>query len=92
MLIQALKDGAGLRLFRESAEFVKELPASVIHHFGTDRTPIGDVAHRGAIATPAISPALIGVGHVIGFELAVISFSGGVLTWLVFNPLAWRCS
>ncbi len=91
MLIQIFKDGAGLRLFRESVEVFKQLPASVIHHFDSSRAPLGDVQHRGAVAfaTPSISPALIGVGYIIGFELSAINFSGGVLAWLVFIPLAF---
>jgi putative OPT family oligopeptide transporter len=91
MLIQIFKDGAGVRLFRESVEYFRELPASVIHHFDSSRAPLGDVQHRGAVAfaTPSISPALIGVGYIIGFELAAINFSGGVLAWLVFIPLAF---
>ena len=91
MLIQICKDSAGIRLFRESVEVFKELPASVIHHFDSSRTALGDVQHKGAIAfaTPAISPALIGVGYIIGFELSAINFSGGVLAWLVFIPLAF---
>ncbi len=91
MLIQIFKDGAGLRLFRESVEVFKQLPASVIHHFDSSRVPMGDVQHRGAVAfaTPSISPALIGVGYIIGFELSAINFSGGVLAWLVFIPLAF---
>lgn len=90
MLLQVFKDGAGLRLFQESVEFVKQLPASVIKHFDSSRAPLGEVSHGGAIvaATPAISPALIGVGYVIGYELAAINFSGGLLAWLVFIPLA----
>jgi putative OPT family oligopeptide transporter len=91
MLIQVFKDGAGLRLFRESVEYFRQLPASVIHHFDSSRTPLGEVQHRGAVAfaTPSISPALIGVGYIIGFELAAINFSGSVLAWLVFIPLAF---
>jgi len=91
MLIQIFKDGAGLRLFRESVEFFRQLPASVIHHFDSSRAPLGDVQHRGALAfaTPSISPALIGVGYIIGFELAAINFSGGVLAWLVFIPMVF---
>ncbi|MEO8197824.1 MAG: oligopeptide transporter, OPT family [Thermoanaerobaculia bacterium] len=91
MVIQICKDSAGIRLFRESVEVFKQLPASVIHHFDSSRTPLGDVQHKGAIAfaTPAISPALIGVGYIIGFELSAINFSGGVLAWLVFIPLAF---
>jgi putative OPT family oligopeptide transporter len=91
MLIQIFKDGAGIRLFRESVEVFRQLPSSVIHHFDSSRTPLGDVQHKGAIAfaTPSISPALIGVGYIIGFELSAINFSGGVLAWLVFIPLAF---
>ncbi len=90
MLIQVFKDPAGIPLFRESVRFLKQFPASVIHHMGSDRTPLGDVTHRGAlvVATPAISPALIGVGYIIGFELSAINFAGGILAWLVFVPLA----
>lgn len=90
MLLQIFKDGAGLRLFRESVEYVRELPASVVKHFDSSRVPLGEVSHQGAIvaATPAISPALIGVGYVIGYRLAAINFSGGLLAWLVFIPLA----
>ena len=91
MLLQVFKDGAGLRLFRESVEFVRQLPASVVKHFDSSRVPLGEVAHSGAIvvSTPAISPALIGVGYVIGYELSAINFSGGLLAWLVFIPLAY---
>jgi putative OPT family oligopeptide transporter len=91
MVIQICKDAAGIRLFRESVEYFRQLPSSVIHHFDSSRTPLGDVQHKGAIAfaTPSISPALIGVGYIIGFELSAINFSGGVLAWLVFIPLAF---
>jgi putative OPT family oligopeptide transporter len=90
ILIQVLKDSAGLRLFRESLEFFRALPASVVRHFDSSRAPLGNVQHGGAVAfaTPSISPALIGVGYIIGFRLSAITFSGGVLAWLVFIPLA----
>jgi len=91
MLLQVLKDSAGLRLFRESVEVVKDLPASIIRHFDSSRGALGEVRHGGAFtfATPSISPALIGVGYIIGFELAAINFSGGVLAWLVFIPMVF---
>lgn len=90
MLIQIFKDSKGLAIFRESLETVVHLPQSLIHHFSSNRTPLGDVAHTGALrlSTPAISPALLGVGYIIGYEVAAINFSGGVLAWLVFIPLA----
>jgi putative OPT family oligopeptide transporter len=91
VLIQIFKDGAGIRLFRDSVEYFRQLPASVIHHFDSSRAPLGDTQHRGAVAfaTPSISPALIGVGYIIGFRLSAINFSGGVLAWLVFIPFAF---
>ncbi len=91
ILIQLFKDSAGLKLFRESVEVFRELPASLIRHFDSSRVPLGTVNHGGAVAfaTPAISPALIGVGYIIGFELAAINFAGGVLAWLVFIPLTF---
>ncbi len=91
MLLQILKDGSGIRLFRESLEFVRQLPGSVVRHFDSSRAALGEVSHGGAVtfATPAISPALIGVGYIIGFELAAINFAGGVLAWLVFIPFAF---
>ena len=48
------------------------------------------MTHRGALlwSTPSISPALIGVGYVIGFELGAINFAGGVLAWFVLVPFA----
>ena len=66
------------------------VPRLGVHHFDSRRVPLGDVTHHGAIvwSTPTISPALIGVGYVIGFELSAINFAGGLLAWFVFVPLA----
>lgn len=90
MIVQILKSAQGLQIFRESVSFVRTFPQSLIHHFTSGRQPMGDVVHTGAIslATPSISPALIGVGYIIGLEYSAINFSGGVLAWLVFIPLA----
>jgi putative OPT family oligopeptide transporter len=89
-LIQLLKDSAGLQVFRESMEWFIRFPQSVIRHFDSDRQPLGEVAHGGgvAVASPAASGALIGVGFIIGPRLASINFAGGVLAWLVLIPLA----
>ncbi len=58
MFLQVLKDSAGLRVFRESLELVKELPASVVHHFDSSRTPLGDVSHTGR-CTPKVPSRLL---------------------------------
>ena len=90
MLLQITKHSAGLRLFRESVDVMVQFPQSVIRHFASDRSPLGTISHSGALAfsTPAISPALIAVGYIVGPRLSSIAFSGGVLAWLVFIPLA----
>jgi len=36
--------------------------------------------------TPALSPAFLGVGYIIGPRLAALNFAGGVLAWGLFVP------
>lgn len=88
-IIQILKDSRGLQILREFSEGFIAFPASVLHHINLERKPIGDVTHAGGIqwSTPSLSPALIGIGYIIGPELAAINFSGGLLAWWVFIPL-----
>lgn len=88
-LIQFLKSTHGLQIFREYTEGWIRFPQSVIRHFDFGRRPIGDVTHAGGIpwSTPALSPALIGIGYIIGPKLASINFSGGVLAWWILIPL-----
>ena len=90
MLVEILKNGSGLTIMRESVEFFIRFPRSVVHHFFPSKAPMGDIVHTGgiAIASPAASTALMGVGYIIGPRLAAINFAGGVLAWLVFIPLA----
>ena len=88
-LIQLLKDGRGLQIFREYTEGFIAFPQSVIRHFNFDRETIGEVTHSGGInwSTPSLSPALIGIGYIIGPQLAAINFAGGVLAWWILIPL-----
>lgn len=90
VIIEILKNSSGLAIFRECKEFFIRFPQSVIHHFDPSKKPLGDITHGGGIAlqTPLASPALMGVGYIIGPKYAAINFSGGVLAWLVFIPLA----
>ncbi len=39
------------------------------------------------ISFPAVSPAYLGVGYIIGPELAALNFAGGLLAWGLFVPL-----
>ena len=88
-LIQILTDDKGLQIFRANVDGFLRFPRSVIHHFNLDRAPIGDVSHEGGIpwATPALSPALLGIGYIIGPKLASVNVAGGILAWWIMIPL-----
>ena len=88
-LIQILKSDHGIQIFREYREGFLAFPKSVIRHFNYDKQPIGDVTHVGGIpwSTPSLSPALIGIGYIIGPQLASINVAGGVLAWWILIPL-----
>ncbi len=90
VLFEMLKNYSGLPIFLETKELIFKLPRSVIHHFNTAKQPLADIAHGGSINvfTPLASPALMGVGYIIGPKYSTINFTGGVLAWLVFIPLA----
>jgi putative OPT family oligopeptide transporter len=88
-LVQILKSDKGLLVFREFVEGFIAFPKSVIRHFDFSHRAIGEVTHGGGIAwsTPSLSPALLGIGYIIGPELASINVSGGLLAWWVLIPL-----
>lgn len=88
-LIQFLKSARGLPVLKEYAEGFLGFPQGIVRHFDFVRAPIASVTHRGGIpwSTPALSPALIGIGYIIGPRYASINVSGGVLAWWVLIPL-----
>lgn len=53
--------------------------------FGGTRTI--DVGGATAFAYPAVKPAFVGVGYIIGPQLASLNFAGGVIAWGVIIPL-----
>jgi putative OPT family oligopeptide transporter len=88
-VIQLFKDDKGFQLFQDSVSFFVKFPKSVVSYFGYQKELLGKVSYAGGIAytTPSASPALIGIGYIIGPRLAAINFSGGVVAWLVLIPL-----
>jgi OPT family oligopeptide transporter len=88
-LIQILTSEKGAQLFRDHKESFLAFPRSVIKHFNFDKQPIGDVTYFGGIpwATPSLSPALIGIGYIIGPQLASINVAGGIMAWWILIPL-----
>lgn len=88
-LIQILKSERGIPIFREYLEGFLAFPQGVVKHFNFSRETIAAVTHRGGIpwSTPALSPALIGIGFIIGPKYASVSVAGGILAWWVLIPL-----
>src|SRR5207302_3563740 len=88
-VIQILKSDKGLQIFREYLEGFLAFPRSVVHHFDFRKAPIGDVTHYGGVwwTTPNLSPALMGIGYIIGPQLASINVAGGLVAWWILIPL-----
>jgi OPT family oligopeptide transporter len=87
--LQALKTGRGLGLIEEYFEGFWAFPPSVVRHFDFDKKTLAEVPYRGGVpwSTPALSPALMGIGYIIGPQLASINVAGGILAWWVMIPL-----
>ena len=66
-----------------------------IGSIGRSQVPLGAAAKGGAlgvggastVAAPSVSPALLGVGYIIGVRLAALQFSGSVLAWGLLVPM-----
>jgi putative OPT family oligopeptide transporter len=54
---------------------------------GMDTTHVLGAGGVSTWAAPTVSPALIGVGYIIGPELAALNFSGSVVAWGLLIPL-----
>ena len=79
-----------LKIFSASNDFilkVGEIGRSIVRlGFKRDAytVPAGGVSTMSA---PAVSPAYLGVGYIIGPELAALNFAGGLLAWGLFVPM-----
>jgi len=76
-----------MRLFHVEHDFITkigQLGKSVVK-LGGDKLLATGAATK--FAGPAISPAYVGVGYIIGPKLAALNFAGGVLAWGLMVPL-----
>jgi putative OPT family oligopeptide transporter len=79
-----------IKLFAASKEFLVQ-----IGQFGRSAVRLGSsegaqslgVGGVTAAAAPAVSPAYLGVGYIIGPRLAALNFAGGVLAWGLLIPM-----
>ncbi|MGQ9494865.1 MAG: OPT family oligopeptide transporter [Thermoanaerobaculaceae bacterium] len=78
-------------VFRASNDFllkVGEAGKSLVRlGFQKDAYALKDVGGISTISAPAVSPAYMGVGYIIGPTLAALNFAGGLLAWGLFVPL-----
>jgi len=83
------KNVNGIKLIQESVTRYFPFKTSHINLF-PEQAASGAGAYGGGllVQSPSASPALVGVGYIIGLRLASWAFAGGVLGWLVFIPLA----
>ncbi len=96
LLFQAMGFGAvlyflgSLNVYSQSRDFMVRIGS-----LGAGRVRLGTAAAAtalptgglSAISAPAVSPAYLGVGFIIGPRLAALNFSGGVIAWGLLVPL-----
>ena len=92
MLIQVLQGRrpASASSARQSTSSRSSRPRS-IHHFDSNRAPLGDVTHQGAHRArrrPRSRPRSSASATSSASSSRAINFAGGVLAWLVLVPLA----
>ncbi len=87
----AVKLLADLNIFQASRDFivhVGDLGKSIVRlGFQKDAYGISNVGGVSTVSAPAVSPAYMGVGYIIGPELASLNFAGGLLAWGLFVPI-----
>lgn len=78
-----------LNIFNSSKEFFVNIPAlSYGLKLGRAKTaPIVATGGATTFSAPAVSPAYLGVGYIIGPRLAALNFAGGLLAWGLMVPL-----
>jgi putative OPT family oligopeptide transporter len=79
-----------INVFAASKDFVVRVGTLGASMVKLTRAPGSPTVQAGAMSTfsaPAISPAYIGVGYIIGRRLGALNFVGGVFAWGLLVPL-----
>ncbi len=84
-LLQFFTNSRGLQLFRENVTGFREIPQVILSRFETAAA----IPHQAIFpySTPLASPALMGIGYIVGPRLASLNFAGTALAWWVLVPL-----
>jgi len=90
-VIEFFKNANGLTLIKDHIKGILSFGVSKISLLDSDSKVIAgsETSHEGRmfLQSPSASPAFLGVGYIIGFRLAAITFSGGVFGWLFLMPI-----
>jgi putative OPT family oligopeptide transporter len=81
---ELVKNSNGVQIVQDSVNRFVDLPRSTIELLGKKVSYAGGLL----LESPAASPALVGVGFIVGMRVSAVLFSGAVLGWLVLVPLA----
>jgi putative OPT family oligopeptide transporter len=79
-----------ISVFAASRDFVVKVGQIGLSMIKLTRAPGAPTVQAGAMSTfsaPAISPAYLGVGYIIGPRLGALNFAGGVFAWGLLVPL-----
>ena len=80
---ELVKNSNGIKLIADSKTWFVSLGSSTIEMLGQPVSYVGGVLLR----SPLASPALVGVGFIVGPQIAATLFAGAVLGWLLLVPL-----
>jgi len=83
-LWELFKNSNGVHLVNQSASSFYQFGKSNIEILGERMQYAGGIL----FSTPAASPALIGVGYIVGMRVSAVLFAGAVMGWLLLVPLA----
>ncbi len=80
---ELVKNGNGVKLVADSATTFVSLGRSTIEMLGQQMSYVGGFL----LQSPAASPALVGVGFIVGPRIAATLFAGAAMGWLLLVPL-----
>jgi len=83
-LWELFKNSNGIHLIKDYTNGVFSFGKSTIQMFGQPASYQGGIL----LETPAASPALMGVGFIVGLRVSAVLFAGAVMGWLLLVPLA----
>src|SRR5579885_1138355 len=96
LLFKAMGFGAAIyflgaiKLYAASTDFmlrIGELGKSAVRLGAGETAPNVPAGGISTVSAPAVSPAYLGVGYIIGPRLAALNFAGGVIAWGLMVPL-----